>query len=627
MTINTNTQQEHEPSIRRVSVLLKRIKVPGKTEAQWSALESSLFGRIAAAPEQEHGWNIFSSVLRPMAFASGLAAIALAAFGVSWSIKTPDNAVDPCARLLSVHGQVLVGATDKKCTDTLKGINGGHGVFRFKKGLCVATLDNSTFIMRLDKGSAMEVSPHSQLTFVAIDKKQITINLTRGSILAKVSKRSADQKFSVITPGASCVVVGTIFRVDVCAAEADSALNTVLTVYEGKVRFVENSSVSKQPRHVATGQRCMAARLMGPLCTITEAETPFKEISTLELLVGPDSTPPEISGLIDISSQPDGATVILDNAVVGKTPLLLRKPIGNHSITVAAAGYAPSEQTIRMERDSTSGVTARLIKKPETLQANRAQASAPRIALLPIPAESTLLVIPEYVEAMIQSTIGEYQKSLSILEALKNNAPIDIKSAMTLMRKINGCYAKLGDFSKALENLRVKCAAASSVDEKENALWEIANVSANCMGDYPGAQQALTQLLGMSPTGKRTADAYKKLAEVRYMQGNFKGAALSYSQLLQKFPDDPDRDRTLFNLASITKEDTRDFKEALRLYSQIIDAYPRGAYYKAAFFKRAECLAAVGRIMEARCDYKKYLTADPQGIWSSACAERLQVFK
>ena len=627
MTNDKLTLQQRQTCIRRVGDLLRRIEPPQKTDAQWSVLESGLFTHLGADARQSREYSLYSPFLRPLSFAAGFAVIALG-IAVSFLVKSPDDSPSSYARLLSVHGSVLVGLTGKKCADTLGGAGGVHGAFHFKKGMSVTTLANGTFIARLDKGSAIEVSPRSQLTFLSIDKKQIAINLTRGSILAKVSKRSADQKFSVVTPSATCVVVGTIFKVDVEAPKHDSANSTALTVYEGKVRFIENGVNSKQPRIVATGQRSISGTSMGPVGSITESQTPLKNISTLELLVGPQSLGPEISGLVDVSSQPEGAAVLLDNTVVGKTPLLLRKPVGIHTISVSAQGYATSEKSLRIDRDSTSDLTVCLVKTaPACRVAAAAAKSIAPIRLSPIAPESTLVAIPEYVEAMIQCTIGEYQKSLSILESLKNSKPIDLKSKISLTTKINDCYAKLGDFSKALKSLKEKCAASSSVSEKEHYLWEIANMQANCMGDYQGARQTLTQLLAMFPFGKRAADAYKKLAEVQCMQKDFNAAAATYAQFLQKFHDDPERDKIIFYSACIAEEVSHNLKEAVGLYSQIIDKYPQGGYYQSAFFRRGDCLARLGRMIEARGDYKKYLAVDPQGPWSSACAQRLENVK
>jgi tetratricopeptide (TPR) repeat protein len=200
--------------------------------------------------------------------------------------------------------------------------------------------------------------------------------------------------------------------------------------------------------------------------------------------------------------------------------------------------------------------------------------------------ESTLVAVPEYVEAMVQLTVGEYQKAVGILDSLKNNQPIDMKSRMSIMKKINSCYAKLGDFRKALERLEEKHEKTTSNTDKENLLWEVANMKANCMGDYQGAETALVELLVIDPTGIRSHDAYGKLAEIQYMLNKFESAAATYRKHISQYPNDPDMDKSLFSLANIIDNDMHNYHEALVLYTKLIKTYPHSSYFNASLFAR-----------------------------------------
>ena len=625
MSIDKIKQQEGQPSIQRVSDMLKRVIVPEKDDCQWAAIESGLFGRLSGLAETATKHTpLFPSFLKPFAFATGFAVVALATAGYLIALNNAKS--DISARPLCIHGKVVVASHPTAIGDTLTGIDGFKKLIPLKKGSTVTTFDNSDFIIRLDKGSALEVSPASRMTIDAFSTKRIAITLIRGTLLVKVSRRTKDQKFVITTPAASCVVVGTIFKVDVLNAAQDSP-KTVLTVYKGNVRFDGTDARSKQSLYVATGQSCRAfAGTVGPVKGISDKETPLKAISTLELLAGRDSDREQKMGLIDITSQPGEASVILDDSLVGKTPLLIRKPVGSHSVTILVAGCSPWKSNIDVQQDSTITVSARLISGV-TKRKGTIVKKAARVPMVKAAPESTLVALPDYIEAMIQITTGEYQKSMAILQAISDNQPLDLKGRKSIVRKINECYAKLGDFSEAFDNLKKKYAKAAAMDAKESYLWEMANMQSNCMGDFKGAENSLIKLLESNPSGIRVREAYPKLAEVRYMQQKFDSAAVTYKVFLQKFPDDPDRDKILFYLAGIYEDDLNNCKEAMRLYSQVINDYPLRNYYEAALFSRGECAAKLGRASEARKDYAQYLAVSPQGLWSAACSQRLRSIK
>ncbi|HAJ80726.1 MAG TPA: hypothetical protein DCO75_13255 [Fibrobacteres bacterium] len=614
--------QEQEPYIRVMHDMLKRVKVPEKNDPQWSVLETNIFTDLGQNKLPKTGKMFFT--LRQASFVSYFA-ISIIIVAVFFFYPHKEVKSDLCARFRSVHGTITISSKNKKTTDTLSSVQAIKNAIRIEKGATVAALDNSSFIITIDSGSAMEVSNNSRLTFEEFDSKRIIINLSRGSILAKVSKRTPDQQFIVNTLPASCIVVGTIFKVEIFT-QPDSTLKTNLVVYEGKVKFYCKNN-QQQTRYVAAGQSCSAyIKNMDATRAVSEPETPLKQISTLELMTNTGNCAIKQSGIIDISSRPDNAMVMLDDSIIGKTPLLIRKPAGSHKITIVKAGYATIEKNIAVRMDSTSMISAEFTKS--TSQNNgtstRETINIPIVKLSP---ESTFVTLPDYVEAMIQLTIGEYQKALGILESIKENQPIDLKSRMVLISKINNCYAKIGNFSRVIDDLSNKIEKASTDDEKGQYLWELANVQSNCMGDFHSAELSLNKLIETNPWGKRTREAFCKLAEVQYMQDKLDDAVATYKVFLQRFPDDFDRDRSLFSLACIMDYDLNNYTEALKLYTKLIETSPNGKYYKSAIFNRADCSAKIGKISEARVYYKKYLALDPQGIWSSVCAERLKAIR
>lgn len=108
----------------------------------------------------------------------------------------------------------------------------------------------------------------------------------------------------------------------------------------------------------------------------TEAETIANELLRLDparTLSGKLATPELASwfedirehhtGFISVISYPTGATVILNDMVIGTTPLEHAfAPVGTHSVRVIRQGYAPFEQTINIEHNQGQIINAHLLR-------------------------------------------------------------------------------------------------------------------------------------------------------------------------------------------------------------------------------------------------------------------------
>lgn len=619
-------QQEQTVPYKRLSALLKRIKPPYREKYEWTVLENNLFAAMDESQpflEKNHGsFSTFFS--RPFALVPVAATLLL--FFAVFIFRYQNSRLDTFTHAVSIQGKLVASASsNSKIKDTLACAENFSKIPNSGKGFTFKTLENSSLIMQLDQGSAFELARNSIIFFKEISNKHLFFDLEQGSLLVKVSKRLKDQKFIISTPSASCSVVGTIFKVDVCNSADAHAKQTVLTVYEGKVKFTAGEG--NQTIYVASGQTCVTQNTaFGAVRAISESETPIKDISVLELLINHTNSPGVKYGFIDVNTQPDQALIVIDDSLAGKAPILARKKIGRHSIIVSANGYAPSEKIVEIGKDSISRVTIFLNKN-----AGIGKPVQNSIRLFRSPAklqpESTLVAVPEYVEAMVQITIGEYQKAVGILDSLKNNQPIDMRSRVSIMKKINSCYVKLGNFKNALDRLEEKYEKSSATSDKENMLWEMANLKANCIGDFQGAEMALVELLVIDPEGIRAHDAYGKLAEIQYILNKFGSAVATYRQHIAKFPHDPDMDKSLFSLANIIDGDMHNYKEAFTLYSKLLKNFPNSSYFDPALFARSQCLFKLGRVDEAKSDLRKYLRQSPQGVLSSVCLQQLKEFK
>jgi TolA-binding protein len=195
------------------------------------------------------------------------------------------------------------------------------------------------------------------------------------------------------------------------------------------------------------------------------------------------------------------------------------------------------------------------------------------------------------------------------------------------MEKVNACYAKLGDFSKAAEALEDRYQKAETPQEKGQLLWEMATMRANCLGDYQGAEMALVEFLIIQPSAIWAHSAYSKLAEIQYYLAKYENAAETYQKHIATFPDDPDIDRSMYNLACILGQDLNRCEKAALWYSRLIDSFHASKYRAAAFFRRGECELNMGKLQDAQRDFNAYLSLSPDGIWRETCVMDIKKFK
>jgi hypothetical protein len=75
------------------------------------------------------------------------------------------------------------------------------------------------------------------------------------------------------------------------------------------------------------------------------------------------SAPPQISpglGVTEITSDPDGAEIFLDDKCIGTTPATLRLGEGAHTLTLKSPHHADWQRSITVLKDSTVTVKATL---------------------------------------------------------------------------------------------------------------------------------------------------------------------------------------------------------------------------------------------------------------------------
>jgi hypothetical protein len=200
MKTDTIKQQEQLPSIRRMQELLHLVKPLQKTQPEWLTIEDGLFNVLNKPEKKQKEFSMpgIEFLLRPYAFIPAVCAVLLLIV-LSLGRFTHDN--DTLSlKVVTVNGKVDIFTHKNSAHDTLQGNRQSGKSVQISKGCSFSTQDNSAFMFQIGKDCAFELSPNSNLTIKKCNATQMVFNLSQGTILAKVHKRTDKQKFEVITP-------------------------------------------------------------------------------------------------------------------------------------------------------------------------------------------------------------------------------------------------------------------------------------------------------------------------------------------------------------------------------------------------------------------------------------------
>jgi tetratricopeptide (TPR) repeat protein len=471
-------------------------------------------------------------------------------------------------------------------------------------------------MIRLDSSTGLTLLGDAELTVLASTHARRRFRLRRGEVIASVSPRTARQSFEIVTENAVCKVVGTVFSVSY-----DSAANeTGLSVFKGAVRMVPSGDHGGGDMLLSAGRFATIAggRSHAPR-TLTESETPIQAISLLHqsLAVARDSAGG--NGLVSIDSDPPNATVFLDGRLVGATPLIIQAPAGKRSVAFSLDGRRERVEDVVIEAGKTADIAASLRPPTPDVSPRRqgpARRTATRGSRNAKPAFD-YATHPDYVEALLQMTVGEYRKALALLEALKDDPIISLDQRTHIMHKIAQCYRGLGDFDRALQSIEQRRRNAETAAQRAHLLWEQANLKANCLEDYSGAERDLRDYIQSWPNGAWIDQAWQKLGEVLYVQGKANAALEAYEQHVAHAQNAASLDKTFFEIARILRTDLGAYSRAAHWYDRLIEQFPDSDYIEHALFELADCYRKSGNITQARRVHARYRKRFPEGRWET----------
>lgn len=151
-----------------------------------------------------------------------------------------------------------------------------------------------------------------------------------------------------------------------------NALVTLDGTYVGETPA--NSSLNLQT--VTPGEHTLGLALSGYKPYSTKITVSQNQVSMVNITLIP-VLDPLAKGTLFVTSDPAGALVTIDNAVLGNSPLTLNDiAVGNHLITITMEGYEDYSTSILITRGTTSNLSAPLLRLPATLHSPAAPLTA-----------------------------------------------------------------------------------------------------------------------------------------------------------------------------------------------------------------------------------------------------------
>ena len=470
-------------------------------------------------------------------------------------------------------------------------------------GHVVTTAANSSVLIQIDSGSGLLLREKSRIYVKSADQKNVHIYLMEGSVLATVSHRRADQNFFVETSDALCSVVGTVFSVTRTITDSDSS--TTLAVHEGRVAFADPLHASVATLVSAGTCATLAEHALKPTRTVTAAEVPAHDIALINQLWKSGESNPSV---LDIAARGTSTRIYVDDRTVGIAPCVVQTTPGTHRIRFESAGSSfdttitanPRNATFVMSPTKASApAVAFATPKKQTISAVEPSFDIARIAGDYLPPD------PSHIEALIQISAGEYQKALRILDSVSKLPTVPFSEKMAIATSMTECYRAIGSYDTRLKAIDSALAHSQGRD-RENLLWQAANIRANCLADYTGAAANLREIETL-PESAWKIDARFKLSEILYITGNFSEAATLLKNLSTDHSlDTPHRTEALYRLANVYRCGLKEYSRALNAYNTLLS--DTGIHISNCWFERAECRMNLGNKREAMADYEKYIS-------------------
>lgn len=413
-------------------------------------------------------------------WALGLVATAALTLGGVWLLASSRMHAAkisvPEAHLVSSAGQVQLGAHPARAGERLE----PKQTLSTQAGQICFSLAG-TITTCLDE--------HSEAALVLDDPTQITVQLIRGKLLARLDPQPSHRPFQVQTPSGRVIARGTVFSVSI-----DSRRSTVVRLHQGRVSL---RTVTNQVQDLIAPS---AAELWQTIGLRPWSDSLAAQDAAL-LSVSKLPRQGKLTRL-DVWTDPPGASVDLDGIPLGLTPVSAHIAQG-HQLSVSMNGFAPVAEILPAD---TQGPIERMFalvpSAPGSSDAHVDLSAAE--ARSPAPIASSVLT-PSALLARAQSlrSQAQYRDCAATYRQLIANFPRSDEARVSLVSLGELELSELGQAGHALhlfesylrkggplarEARYGKIRALQALGRAE----ELRNASAEFIRDFPNSVQAAT---------------------------------------------------------------------------------------------------------------------------------------
>jgi len=207
-----------------------------------------------------------------------------------------------------------------------------------------------------------------------------------------------------------------------------------------------------------------------------------------------------------------------------------------------------------------------------------------------------------YKQGLVRFNKRDYTDALKKFEELKSSFPDSPPYTHWAELKVGDCHFLQKEYAEAIASYEEFKKVHPGHEEIPYVQFQIGMSYFNQMltldrdqASTKKAQSSFEYLVANYPTSLLTEKAKEKItackkrlaehefyiANFYYKQGRFESAALRFEELLQKFPKNPDEDKTLYFLGKSYFE-IEQWEKAELTFMKIVTEYPKSVYYKEA---------------------------------------------
>ncbi|MBW2276143.1 MAG: PEGA domain-containing protein [Deltaproteobacteria bacterium] len=401
-----------------------------------------------------------------------------------------EAALEPLdGRLVLASGEVIVSGGEQRADEAV-----GVGT-RIDAGKGTAVIDfDRTVALVFDNGGRARVA--------SADRSALRIELEQGRVVGEVDPGREGPRLVISTKAGDVVVTGTVFSVQVQGDRVD------VRVFRGSVRVEEPG---RDERSVRLGQ----AFALGT--NRVEGIGDEEQIEVRSLLRAIDLLGGDSAAMLVVDSIPSGASVRVDDVLLGRTPLRARLRAGNRHMDVALDGRQSVRELVRLAADAETHRAYELAEvEPEiaaAAQGTGAKGSADADTAAPVeratPAELLLT-------AQGFRSGGDSKGAAAAYEDLATRFPASAEGRAALVSAGTINLERLGRPSRALLCFdRYLASVKQGTLAQEAALGRAQAFKA--MGDQQREAAAIEAFLMRFPGAIQAARAQRRLEELKSM--------------------------------------------------------------------------------------------------------------